>query len=102
MYLEDTWYAIISSVYGGRHPLQPEGHKALIRDLLKALVIEFKLTLAAWVILDNHTHILIKSHRDAELNRFVGRWHGRSSLTSTGWMASADAKCGTTSGTLAS
>jgi putative transposase len=80
IYLDDTWYMITSSVYGGRYMLQPEGYKDLVRDQLKALVAEFKLILAAWVVLDNHTHVLIKSHVGAELNRFIGRWHGRSSF----------------------
>ena len=63
---------------GGRRLLSPDGSKELVRERLRALVVEFKVTLAAWVILDNHTHILVKSHVGAELNRFLGRWHGRS------------------------
>lgn len=80
IYLDDTWYIITSSVTGGRRLLSPNGHKDLVRDRLKALVVEFGLTLAAWVILDNHNHILVKSHTGEELNRFIGRWHGRTSF----------------------
>ncbi len=60
IYLDDTWYLITSRVYDGRRLLRPEGHKELVRDQLKALVTEFKLRLAAWAILDNHSHILVK------------------------------------------
>jgi putative transposase len=67
-------------VYGGRHWLRPESHKVVVRDQLRALAVEFGLTPAAWVILDNHTHILVKSHAGPELNHFVGRWHGRTSF----------------------
>jgi putative transposase len=84
IYLDDTWYIITSSVYGGHRLLQPAGHKDLVRDQLKALVVEFGLTLAAWVILDNHSHILIKSRVGAELSRFIGRWHGRTSFDLNG------------------
>ena len=51
-----------------------------MRNRLKDLVVEFRIILAAWVILDNHSHILVKSHAGAELNRFIGRWHGRTSF----------------------
>ncbi len=79
IYLDDTWYLITSSVNGGRRLLAPDGHKEMVRDRLKALVAEFEIGLAAWVILDNHTHILAKSRDGAELNRFLGRRHGRTS-----------------------
>jgi len=79
IYLDDTWYMITSPVRDGCHVLKPEGHKELVRDQLKALVVEFKLNLAAWVILDNHSHILVKSRVGVEVSRFVGRWHGRTS-----------------------
>jgi hypothetical protein len=73
IYFDDTWYMITSSVTGGRRLLSPAGHKDLVRDGLKALVVQFPLTLAAWVSLDNHSHILVRSQAGAELNRFIGR-----------------------------
>jgi putative transposase len=57
VYLDDTWYFITGSIYQRRHLLRSPGHKDLVRDQLKALVLEFGLQLAAWVILDNHYHI---------------------------------------------
>jgi putative transposase len=84
VYLDDTWYLITSRVYDGCHLLRPEGHKKVVRDQLKALVIEFRLQLAAWVILDNHSHILAKSPVGADLSRFIGRWHGRTSFELNG------------------
>jgi len=79
IYLDDTWYMITSPVRDGQRLLRPEGYKDLVRDQLKVLVVEFKLNLAAWVILDNHSHILVKSRVGAEVSRFMGRWHGRTS-----------------------
>jgi REP element-mobilizing transposase RayT len=79
IHLDDTWYLITSSVAGGRRLLSPGGHKDLVRDRLRALVVEFQVRLAAWVILDNHSHILVKSRVGTELNGFLGRWHGRTS-----------------------
>jgi putative transposase len=66
-------------VYDRRRFLEPPVHKKIVRDQLKVLVAEFNLKLAAWVILDNHSHILIRSHHGSEISRFVGRWHGRTS-----------------------
>jgi len=79
IYLDDTWYIITASVYRGHRLLRPEGHKNLVWGQLKALVDEFELTLAAWVILDNHYHVLVKSHIGPDLRRVFGRLHGRTS-----------------------
>ena len=53
IYLDDTWYIITSSVYGGRRLLQSVGHKDLVRDQLKALAVEFEITWlpgSSWII----------------------------------------------------
>ena len=84
IYLDDTWYCITSSTYQRRRLFRPEGYKDLIRAQLKALAQEFSLQLAAWVILDNHYHILVKSRIGAELSRFIGRLHGRTSFEING------------------
>lgn len=80
IYLDDTWYMITSQVYDGRRLLRPDTHKEVVRDQLRALITEFKLSLTAWTILDNHTHILVKSHMGVDVSRFIGRWHGRTSF----------------------
>jgi putative transposase len=84
VYLDDTWYMITGAVYQKRRLLQPEGHKDLVRDQLKTLVVEFGLRLAAWVILDNHYHLLVRSRIGMELPRFLGRLHGRTSFDLNG------------------
>ena len=80
IYLDDTRYCITSSTYQRRHLFRPEGYKDLIREQLKALAQEFHLQLAAWVILDNHYHVLVKSKIGTELSRFIGRLHGPAGL----------------------
>ncbi len=79
IYLDDTWYMITGAIYQKRRLLQPEGYKDLLRDQLKLLTIEFDFQLAAWVILDNHYHLLIKSRVGAALPGFFGRLHGHTS-----------------------
>jgi putative transposase len=84
IYLDNTWYMITSAIYQKRPLLRPEGYKDLIHDQLKTLVVEFGLRLAAWVILDNHYHILVKSSIGTVLPRFFGRLHGRTSFDLNG------------------
>ena len=76
IYLDNTWYVITASVYEHRHLLQPAGHKDYVRDKLKALTVEFGLRLAAWVIMDNHYHLLLKNRAGDDLTRFFQRLHG--------------------------
>jgi REP element-mobilizing transposase RayT len=80
VYLDDTRYMITSRISDEQRLLEPAGHKDLVRDQLKALVLEFKLTLAAWIIKNNHSHVLVKSRVGAEVSHFIGRWHGRTSF----------------------
>ena len=80
IYLDDTWYIITASIYHKHYLLRPRGYKALVRDGLKTLAIEFGVQLAAWVVLDNHYHLLVKSRIGKDLPRFLGRLHGKVSF----------------------
>src|SRR5260221_6556432 len=77
IFLDDTWYIVTASIYQRQHLLRPPGYKELVRDQVKELIKEFQLQLAAWVILDDHYHILIKSKAGTALPRFFARLHGR-------------------------
>ena len=48
-------------------------------------MLEFKISLRAWVILDNHYHLLLKSQRGQELPRFFGRLHGGTAWQLNDW-----------------
>ena len=80
VYLNDTWYFISSATNRRECLLHVAGHKDLARDQLKQLVVEFHVSLAAWVILDNHYHLLLKSRDASKLSTFFGRLHGRISF----------------------
>jgi putative transposase len=80
IYLDETWYMITSSVYQKHRYLSTNGYKDCVRDPLKTLIIKFGIHLTAWVILDNHYHILVKSKTGAAIPSFIGRLHGRSSF----------------------
>ena len=77
LYFDDTWYIITSSVYQRQHLFQPRGYKEALREQLKTLALDFEMQLKAWVILDNHYHLLIKTKVGATLPKFLARLHGR-------------------------
>jgi putative transposase len=76
IYLDDTWYAITASVYGRHRWLVGDVNKTIVRDKLKELVSTFKASLAAWVILDNHYHLLIKAKTGKDISAMIGQLHG--------------------------
>jgi putative transposase len=84
IYLDNTWYIITASTRGKQRLLHSAGYKELVRDQLKVLVTEFHIQLAAWAILDNHYHILGKSHVGQDLSRMFGRLHGRTAFEING------------------
>lgn len=84
LYLNNTWYIFTGSTYQRHHLFKKANYKDIIRDQLKSLVIEFNLQLTAWVILDNHYHILIKSQLGSALPQFFGQLHGRTSFEING------------------
>ena len=79
IYLDDTWYAITSSVYGRHRWLAGDVNKTIVRDKLKELIATFKVSLAAWVILDNHYHLLLKSQTGKDISTMIGQLHGYTS-----------------------
>ena len=52
--------------------------KQYLRDALQNTVQPFEITLRAWVILDNHYHLLLKTKRGLRLPHFFSQLHGRS------------------------
>ena len=84
IYLDDTWYMVTAATREKRPLLRPRGHKEIVRDHLQAMVADYGLQLAAWVTLDNHYHLLVKSRAGAELARFFQRLHGRTSFDLNG------------------
>ena len=78
--LDDTWYQITASTYQNRPVLASPESKQLAGDLLQTLINEFGFRLKAWVILNNHYHLLLKSKRGVDLPLFIRRYHGRISF----------------------
>ena len=73
---DNTWYALTACTFNRVPIFQADEKKALWRDQLKTLTIELHLSLAAWVILDNHYHLLIEFDNASELPHILRRLHG--------------------------
>ena len=85
IYLDDTWYMLTASTLNRVHYLASERAKMLVRDRLRELIVQFGMTLKAWVILNNHYHLLLKTNVGADLTRFFGTLHGGTSFKINGW-----------------
>jgi putative transposase len=85
IYLDDTWYIVTASTLNRIRFLAEYRAKALLRDRLEELVQKYKITLRAWVILDNHYHLLFKTYRGQELRRFFAQLHGGTAWQINTW-----------------
>ncbi len=79
IFVDDTWYCVSASTLRRARLLVSVRAKSLVRDQLKALIAEFGIVLRAWVILDDHYHLLLKARAGKDLPRFFGRLHGATS-----------------------
>ena len=77
IYQDNTWYMITASIYESQRILRPGEHKGFFRDQLEVYTRTFEIRLAAWVILDDHYHILIKIRAGSNLTGFIRKLHGR-------------------------
>ena len=53
--------------------------KQLLRDCILESLKAFEIICKAWVILDNHYHLVIETENSAIIPRFVGAINGKSS-----------------------
>jgi putative transposase len=79
IYADNTWYMITASTLNHAPFLISEQVKLLVRDKLQELAQAFGISLLAWVILDDHYHLLLKTKPGRDLPRFIGRLHGSTS-----------------------
>jgi len=79
--MEGAWYFVTSSTVSSIHIFASDEHLYAWTEIFIGLVKEFRLDLAAWVILSNHYHLLFKPDRAAELGVFMKRLNGITSRT---------------------
>jgi len=59
--------------------------KVLLGDQLKELIVEFGIVLRAWIVPDDHYHLLLRTRVGKDLSRFHGRLHGATSRQLNLW-----------------
>ena len=87
IYLDDQWYFLTASVLDRRPIIGQRQHKLCLRDYLKNLVAAYEFRLKAWVILDNHYHLLLKTRCGRDLAKFFARLHAGTSKRFNAWDA---------------
>ncbi|MFH1367108.1 MAG: transposase [Patescibacteria group bacterium] len=57
-----------------------DNKKNLLRNILFEAIKKFQFLLYAWVILDNHYHILFQIKKGKDLSNFIKKIHGQSAI----------------------
>jgi len=78
--VDNTWYFITSHTLGEKDIVR-EDFKNIWINTVKELTKKFNYRLYAWVILNNHYHILCKVENSKNLPNFINRLHGSSSYS---------------------
>ncbi len=75
---KDNWYHITASTLNKQPFFKGRERKILLRETLQGKATKFDVTLRAWVILDNHYHLLCNFSEASIMPRFIGELHGAS------------------------
>ncbi len=80
IYLNNAEYFVTAGTYNKQPLFDTCTKKSLLRDLLKDCVQRFAVKLHAWVILDNHYHLLMRVVDKDDLTKFIKSLHGQSAI----------------------
>ena len=90
IYLNNTAYFITASTLNRQPMFANPDDKAQFRHFLKAKLIKYEIKCTAWVILDEHYHLLIHIKDKSQLLRFIKSLHGESAI----WLNKKDKSTG--------
>jgi putative transposase len=74
---DNAWYFITGSTLDNARFFKTTDKMKLWLDAYFSLLDEFHFISGAWVLLDNHYHILIQPPEAKDTGKFIGRLHGR-------------------------
>ena len=80
IYLDNREYYLTAATVDRQPLFLSDEEKGLLRDILKEKSQSFSIKLYAWVILDDHYHLLVRVGGRETLHRFVKNIHGASSF----------------------
>lgn len=76
---DDSYYFITVRTIEGQWFLQPESYKQILSDKIHEKSLKFGYPLIAYVILNNHYHLMLKVVDSSKLSKFVSELNGSSS-----------------------
>jgi len=85
IYTDDTFYFITGAILHHAPLLGPSSHKQHLQEQLLELALAYDLDLKAWIILDNHYHILFHLTIGENLSSFIRSLHTRTAVTFNQW-----------------
>ena len=85
IYADDTYYFVTGSTLYRSHLLTPITHKPSLQERILTLASTYKLKIDAWVILNNHYHLLFYLATGENLPRFFKHLHGQTSTDFNKW-----------------
>lgn len=89
-YLNDAPYFITAKTLNRQPMFANSDCKAQFRNFLKAKLIKYEVKCSAWVILNEHYHLLIHIRNKSQLPRFIKSLHGESAI----WLNKKDGSAG--------
>jgi len=76
IYLNDYLYFLTAHTYLNQYQMKGEFEKKKIMNKIEDFFQVFNFKLYAWVVLDNHYHILFKTAKGLDLPKAMGKIHG--------------------------
>ena len=73
---DDSFLFLTNRIYGGFSYLAPRKNKEYFLEKLNSILGKYKIILEAWVVLNNHYHLLIKAKEGKLVAPFVKELHG--------------------------
>jgi putative transposase len=78
LFIDDTSYFITSAIYNKRRLLVNSELKSQLLTIIQESFQLLNWKLDAWVILDNHYHVIATSRKGTDLSKIMGRIHSYS------------------------
>ena len=75
IYADDTFYFVSAETLNHAPFLAAGQHKKYLQTVLLNLAPDYGLELSAWVILNNHYHILFRLRQGETLGKFIKQFH---------------------------
>ncbi|MBU0598315.1 transposase [Patescibacteria group bacterium] len=79
LFIDKCYYFLTARTLGGKNFFNNNEKKMILLNVIKCAADKYDVKLVAWVVLDNHYHLIIKFINSNKLIRFVTNIHVNSS-----------------------